>query len=1002
MPDPPAREKPFTNQDARPTGGVGSRGARASDRQAAGADCDRHALEGSGDGVWDWDLRTNRVYYSQRWQEILGYYSPDEIGTGPEEWQNRIHPDDRAECQANLNLHLSGSRAVYCCEHRLRCQDGHYRWVLGRGKVAERAPDGHPERIVGTLSDIHERKRAEIALKNLIAATAATTGRDFFPALVRYIAEALEVSHTFVTELVGDRLQTLAFWADGALQPDFAYKIIKTPCEQSLLDGNYHCERSVQQEFPEDLDLVGLQVESYMGVALYDSNGRTIGNLCILDRKPLQDSPQTAQLLVAFAMRAATELERQHIEAAQQQQLAAIEAASDGIGILKGDAFTYLNRAFLQLFGCERPDELASWQMMYAPEEAARLEREAFACLDRKRSWQGEATATRRDGSTFAQEISLTLDTDGLVICVCRDVSGRKQAEAELRDSEARYRLLAENTNDLVCLHEPDGRYLFVSPSCQNLLGYHYSEMVGRYPHEFFHPDDRARCQSLESVLESATAEKPAPEIRRLRAKSGDYIWFETLTKPISSGSRERPTRLQTTSRDITERVKAQEQLLYEARHDALTGLPNRMLLLERLQQCLQQLRRNPQRQFALLFLDLDRFKVINDSLGHACGDRVLVAVARTLQAMTRGADLAVRLGGDEFVVLLVDARDVGDAVAAAERISQQLQAPIDLDGREVAIGASIGVLMGSDCYENPDDLLRDADLAMYRAKGQRGVAGHKITTFNADMHARALQRLHLESDLRQALQRKEFCLYYQPIFSLSDRKLISLEALIRWQHPTRGRIAPAEFIPIAEEIGTVVALDRWVIEMACRHLSIWREYAPYAAALRISVNLCASDLQSPELLKDIDRLLAQGVAGRCITLEITESMLIEHPSEAARLLERLRTRDIRVSIDDFGTGYSSLAYLHKLPVDSLKIDRSFVSQMLQDRRSYEIVETIITLSNRLGIKAIAEGVETEAQHDLLTQLGCEFGQGYYFARPMPAAAVEDFLQRHWESRQVI
>lgn len=583
-------------------------------------------------------------------------------------------------------------------------------------------------------------------------------------------------------------------------------------------------------------------------------------------------------------------------------------------------------------------------------------------------------------------------DESGQVVGVLgafQDITARMQAEAALRASEERYRLLAESTSDLICLHEPnDGRYLFVSQSCQALLGYHYSEMVGRDPQEFIHLEDRDRLHHYLCDLTPVGA--PGPITYRMQTESGAYIWFETLAKPIHNEGGQ-VVRLQTTSRDATERVKTQARLVYEARHDTLTDLPNRTLLTERLVYCLQQLQRHPQRQFALLFLDLDRFKVINDSLGHGCGDRVLTIVAGKLRALTRNIDLAARLGGDEFVVLLADVSEVKDAVVVAERISCELQAPIEIEGRDMVVGVSIGIVMGTDRYDRPDSVLRDADLAMYRAKLQRGTP-HKIAIFNTDMHARALQRLNLESDLRQALRRDELRLSYQPIVALPIGRPVALEALLRWQHPTRGPISPAEFIPIAEETGIIVSLDRWVMQTACRHLAAWRERLPQMATFKIGINLSARDLQAPDLLETIDRLLATGLTGRCITLEITESMLVENPAEIVPLLERLRARHLHLSIDDFGTGYSSLAYLHQLPVDSLKIDRSFVSQMLRDRRSYEIVETLIALSNRLGIEAVAEGVETQQQCDLLTQLGCEFGQGYYFARPIAAPDVEAFL----------
>lgn len=492
----------------------------------------------------------------------------------------------------------------------------------------------------------------------------------------------------------------------------------------------------------------------------------------------------------------------------------------------------------------------------------------------------------------------------------------------------------------------------------------------------------------VENQLRLSRAER---QVRRLNSELEDRVTQRTAA--LARVNRELEAANTRLEREIRAREFAHEQLLYQALRDPLTGLPNRTLLSERLEFCLQRQKQDPQQQFALLFLDLDRFKVVNDSLGHATGDRVLVAVARRLQAAVSNIDLAARLGGDEFVVLLTSVTGIEDGLQVAEKLVWELQAPIDLDGQDVVVGASIGVVLSSDRYQRADDLLRDADLAMYRAKARSGAPNPKIVVFNADMHVRALHRLHLESDLYKALQRGEFCINYQPIVSLPENQTVSLEALVRWQHPTRGPISPGEFIPIAEETGAIVSLDRWILRTVCQTLTDWRKRYPQAAAkLKVSVNLCARDLQAPGLLAEVDRILATGLPGHCLVLEIVESMLVENLSRTASLLEQLKDRQIHLSIDDFGTGYSSLSYLHQLPVDSLKIDRSFVSQMQADCRSREIVETVIALSNRLGVAAIAEGIETQEHYDSLVGMGCELGQGYFFSHPLPSDAAEAFL----------
>jgi diguanylate cyclase (GGDEF)-like protein len=585
-----------------------------------------------------------------------------------------------------------------------------------------------------------------------------------------------------------------------------------------------------------------------------------------------------------------------------------------------------------------------------------------------------------------------------------------------LRESEERYRLLAENINDLVCLHQPDGRYLYVSPSCESLLGYHHNELIGKDPYNFFHPDDADSIikQTLTVDIQSnpftnpytffqaedadcitqetdnnAHKLKPVPITYRMRHKSGNYIWFETLTTAIIDDQGE-VVQLQTTSRDVTERILAQERLRYEALHDALTGLPNRHLLMERLEYAIHRSKRLENYHFAILFLDLDRFKVINDSLGHLTGDQVLIAIGKKLQSLLRESDLAVRMGGDEFVILLDEIKGINDAVRATERILAKLNLPLMIEGREIYITTSIGIVFGSKDYLEAAHILRDADIAMYRAKHE-GKARYEI--FDPEMHKEAIKRLHLENDLRQGLEREEFILYYQPIIELATNQLVGFEALVRWQHPTAGLKSPVEFIAVAEETGLITSLDYWVLRTACQQLAGWQTMFPNISTLKISVNLSAQDLRRYDLLEVVDCVLAETkLSPKCLTLEITESMLIEDVKATINLLRQFKKRGLEISIDDFGTGYSSLSYLHRLPVDNLKVDRSFVNQMQETRRNYQIVETIATLSNHLELNTIAEGIETVEQLELLQKLGYKFGQGYLFYKPLSQDEAEALL----------
>ncbi|PSB16283.1 PAS domain S-box protein [filamentous cyanobacterium CCP2] len=442
---------------------------------------------------------------------------------------------------------------------------------------------------------------------------------------------------------------------------------------------------------------------------------------------------------------------------------------------------------------------------------------------------------------------------------------------------------------------------------------------------------------------------------------------------------------------DISDRKQAEARLIYNALHDALTDLPNRNLLIKRLELAINRAKRVNGYCFAVLFMDLDRFKVVNDSLGHLAGDELLISFAHKLQSSIRATDLAARLGGDEFIIVLEEIKGIQEAVKTAERIFTELQSPLMLEGHEVFVSTSIGIVLGSREYDQASDLIRDADIAMYRAKAQ-GRARYEI--FNAEMHTQALKRLHLENDLRKAIERQEFVVYYQPIVALNSGQLVGFEALVRWQNSTRGLVAPGEFLAVAEETGLIVAIDRWMLRIACQQLAVWQK-AFDNAVLKVSVNLSARDFLGDRFIDEVEQALVQaGLNSSCLTLEITESMLIDNVEDTIALLERLRERGVQTSIDDFGTGYSSLSYLHRLPVDTLKIDRSFVSDMQGNDRNDEIVETIVALSNQLNLEAIAEGIETRQQLERLQRLGCELGQGYFFSRPLPPQEAEVLLER--------
>jgi diguanylate cyclase (GGDEF)-like protein len=447
---------------------------------------------------------------------------------------------------------------------------------------------------------------------------------------------------------------------------------------------------------------------------------------------------------------------------------------------------------------------------------------------------------------------------------------------------------------------------------------------------------------------------------------------------------------LQILQEEISSRQELQNKLLDIALHDSLTGLPNRVLFIRRLEKALNRAQQKYNYQFAVLFLDCDRFKVINDSLGHLVGDELLIAIAHRLQTCLMPVDTLARLGGDEFGILIENLTDISMAIQLAERILQQLALTFKLSRYEVFMNVSIGISWGNKDYERPEYLLRDADTAMYRAKAQGRARYH---VFDPVMYQEAIQLLELENDLRRAVERHEFRVYYQPIISLTTGKISGFEALVRWQHPIRGLVAPGEFIPVAEETGLINVINIWVLDTACRQLSIWQKHPATPKNLTISVNLSARLFSKPDFISQIDQIIDENKINPAnLELEITESVIMENTNGIKTILQQLKQREIKLIMDDFGTGYSSLSYLYSFPLNALKIDKSFVKRMQENQENMGLVPAMIGIADSMGMTAIAEGVETKEQLAQLRSLNCNFAQGYLFSRPLEQQLVLNLL----------
>lgn len=488
-------------------------------------------------------------------------------------------------------------------------------------------------------------------------------------------------------------------------------------------------------------------------------------------------------------------------------------------------------------------------------------------------------------------------------------------------------------------------------------------------------------------VVAGSIGEQLAVEM--MKAGAHDYVMKDSLARLPEAVRRELRD-----AKNRAERKQAQQMLEHNALHDHLTHLPNRALLTKRLELAIKRSNRSQDYRYAVLFLDLDRFKVINDSLGHVVGDQVLVEIAQRLNCHLRDVDIVARLGGDEFVILLEDINNTQEVVKVTERILADSQIPVHINDYEIFTSFSIGIVLGTPDYCRAVDLIRDADIAMYRAKNE---CSNSYQFFNTVMHAQAMNRLTLETDLRKAIENQEFRVCYQPIVNLKNLKLVAFEALVRWHHPLRGVVPPDDFIPAAEETGLISSIDCWVFQQACQQNNSWQHFFSNDENFRINVNFSVQTLRSPNLLQTINSLLEESsLTGAAITIEITESTLIDDIAETINLLTQLASKQIKISIDDFGTGYSSLNYLHHLPVHSLKIDRSFIRKIDSENQQYEVVNTIFALSKQLGLSVVAEGVETQEQFQYLKALGCEFGQGYLFSKPLTVTAVEERLNKQY------
>jgi diguanylate cyclase (GGDEF)-like protein/PAS domain S-box-containing protein len=581
------------------------------------------------------------------------------------------------------------------------------------------------------------------------------------------------------------------------------------------------------------------------------------------------------------------------------------------------------------------------------------------------------------------------------------------KANRESRKKDEIFQAVTENAADMIALVDVKGRRLYNSPAYKRVLGYSPVELSETSSFEQIHPDDRMRV--LEAAREARESGVGKRLEYRIKHKDGSWRVLESVASTIRDAKGD-VAKLVIVNRDITERKRAEQQLEYNLFHDLLTGLPNRRMFMDRLQSAFARVRRETGRSYALLLANVDHFKVFNEAMGTKAGDHILTEIARRLSVEMRQDNAAARdragasdaslfrLGADEFTILLETVGDPSDALRIARRLQEAVAAPFPIESREVRASASVGIALTTAAHTRPEDVLKDADVAMRRAKA---MGGSRCEVFDEVMHSRAVGRLKLESDLRTALTERQFRIHYQPVLQLDTRRIMSFEALLRWEHPTQGLISPYRFIDAAEDTGILVSIGHWLMVQACRQLREWEVNDRSGSPMHVTVNVSARQFADARLANDIQDALQQtGVDPSRLQLEMTEKIASADPKLTVTVLSHLKHFGIGTVLDDFGTGSTSLVGLTQFPVDALKIDRSLIREMQTDRSASDMVELIILLAHKMKLKVIAEGIETVRQLERLLELGCEYGQGYFFSQPMEAKAALIFMRQQLVARK--
>lgn len=906
---------------------------------------------------------------------------------------------DEDENQEAISQSIRAIKQGHSCQVQLHCtrKDGKRFWCeLFLSPVHD--ADGTLTHTIATINDITQRIRNESMLRQIAMGVSAATGNSFFDQLVAHLAETLDVSYVLIGQIASedvDQIKTLSVWAKGLPGENFTYDLVNTPCSDVIHAGACAFPGNIQTLFPDDHLLQVMEAESYVGLPLHSTQGQVLGVLVVLDIRPLANPDFILSMLTIFASRAAAELERQHADMAlrssEEHYRVLFDSSNDGILTFDNNRFISCNARIEEIFGCPKDEIIGYGPEKFSPpvqpdgslsnEKAHNHIRAALAGTPQVFEW----LHLQLDGTPVYTEVSLNrVYSEGSSALTARiqDISDRKRRDEETRLAASVF----NGTTEGIVITDARGVILQVNSAFSDITGFQADEVLGKTPRILrsdYHDDDFYTGfwseltttgfwqGELWNRRKDGEAHPVWQNISAIRDDTGDIVQYISIFS------------------DITDKKLSEQRIEHLAHYDVLTDLPNRVLFNERCEHALIRARREG-KELVVMFLDLDRFKHINDSLGHPVGDRLLQQVAKRLNALIREEDTVARLGGDEFVLILEDVVDTNIIVPVAEKILAAFNEPFDLEGSQLHVSSSVGISIYPADGQDVTTLVRNADAAMYRAK-ESGRNNYQFYT--REMTASARARVSLESRLRQAVEQQQLVLHYHPQFDLKSGKLTGAEALVRWQHPEMGLVPPDSFIPLAEETGLILPIGEWVLRTACNQARKWLDSGRQFGV--VAVNISGNQIERGDIVELVRQVLWEThLPAHLLELEITESFIMKHANEALDTLLALRNLGVSLAIDDFGTGYSSLSYLKQMPINKLKIDRSFVSDVPSGKADTAITRAVIALGKGLSLRVIAEGVESEAQRQFLEEEGCHEAQGFLYTQPIPAEAFQAMMDQ--------